>query len=272
MAVLSSATIVSVLCKGSKEASLAMTILYVLIFVLFFGPLMLPGSMAFISPLAPMVRYAAGEPAESATALVLLCSIIFSGICLTVSIGLFRRDDVVFGPRPSLEALLRDSVSGRLAGFRSRAILVSTMGALASLPAILFPSLFLLPSIAFLGRWGFVSALVFAALVEEYFKPYGIYLLPTGLNSREVLALGSIAGLSFSVVENLLFTAALLGSGALHGSLLVVRYVLAPMMHVGLTMIVAAGYCRGRYVRYMALVLATAIHGSYNLAAVLAVM
>ena len=271
-AVLSSATVVSILCKGSKEASLAITILYVLIFVLFFGPLTLPGSMAFISPLAPMVRFAAGEPAGSATAVVLLSTVAFSGICVAVSLALFRRDDVVFGPRPSLQALLRDVVSSRIQTFRSRAILTGAMGALASLPAMLFPSLFLLPSIAFLGRWGFVAALVFAALVEEYFKPYGLYLLPTGLNSREVLALGGIAGLSFSLVENLLFTLALLGSGALQGSLLLVRYLLAPVMHSGLTMIVAAGWSRGGYARYLALFAASSIHGLYNLVAMLAVM
>ena len=272
MAVLSSATLVSVLCKGSKEASLAITILYVLIFVLFFGPLMLPGRLAFISPLTPMVRFAAGEPAESATALVLLCTVLFSGLCVAVSLALFSRDDVVFGPRPSLRGLLTDVVSGRIRTFRSRAVLVCTMGALASLPAILFPSLFVLPSIAFLGRWGFVAAIVFAALVEEYFKPYGVYLLPTGLTSREVLVLGGIAGLSFSLIENLLFTLALLGSGALQGSLLLVRYLLAPMMHVGLTMIVVAGYSRGRYARYLALSAASSIHGLYNLAAALVVM
>ena len=70
-------------------------------------------------------------------------------------------------------------------------------------------------------------------------------------------------------MESLLFTLTLSGTGYLHGSVLLVRYVLAPVLHAGLSAIVVMGYCSGRKGRLAALALASCIHASYNLAAIL---
>ena len=271
--ILSAATIVSVVCKNSKEANLAVTIVYVFIFVIFFGPLMIPGQLAWISPFTPMVRLAAGETVDLGSALApLLATAIFSVISVLLCAALLQRDDFVFGPRPSIQRFLRDELSVRTTSFRSQVVLVATMGVLATVPAIVFPGLFLLPSFAFLGGGAVIAVLVFAAFVEEYFKPYGVYILSTRPSLRELIMLGAVAGLSFSLIENILFTWALYGSGALQGPMLLVRYVLAPIVHVSLTILVVVGHSKGRLWKFSALAIASIIHALYNLMAILSVM
>ena len=151
-------------------------------------------------------------------------------------------------------------------------LLAAGFGALATIPAMLLPGVFLLPSVAIVGRWGFLVAFAGAALVEEYFKPYGIYLLGDGIGRHRMVALGALSGLSFSAVENLLFTLALSGTGYLQGWVLLARCLLAPALHMGLSCIVVAGYASGRRNWAAALFIASCIHASYNLMALLAVV
>lgn len=273
LAVLSAATLVSTVCMGSKEVNLAATILYVLIFVVFLGPLLLPGAMAWMSPFTPLVRLAAGGSVDWAVAAApILASILFSVISMLVSLRLFVRDDFLFGPRPSFRVLLGSWVEHRTAGFRSQALWVAGMGACATVPAIIFPSLFLLPSVAFFGEFGFFGALVFAGFVEEYFKPYGIYVLSSRLTSGRLVLLGIVSGFSFSCVENVLFTVALHGTGVLRGSLILTRYCLAPLVHIGLSVVVVLGHSRGRGAKILALTAASFTHALYNIMALLLVV
>ncbi len=270
--VLSAATLVSTLCMGSKEVNLAATILYVVAFVLLLGPLILPGSLAWISPFTPLVRLAAGGQVDPASAAApLLGSLVISAVLLFVSDSIFGREEFLFGPRPSFRELLRSWVEGRTRGFGSQALWVAGMAAFATVPAMIFPSLFLLPSVAFFGRFGFFIALVFAAFVEEYFKPYGVYVLSPKLAAGRLVAFGALSGLSFSCVENVLFTFALLGTGALTGPLVLARYCLAPLVHVGLSILVVLGHSKGRGTKILALTAASFAHASYNLLALLVV-
>jgi hypothetical protein len=182
---------------------------------------------------------------------------------------MFKRDDIIFGPRPSFQQLLRSGISSRAGTFRAQALIVVGLGALATIPSMVFPTLFLLPSVALLGRTGLLAGLLFAAVVEEYFKPYGVYLLSTRLSFRRVAFLGVLAGLAFSAVENALITLALMGTGALHGGLMAFRYMVAPMVHMGLTLMVVVGYRGGGTRRLAALAVASLLHSAYNLAAMM---
>ena len=74
-----------------------------------------------------------------------------------------------------------------------------------------------------------------------------------------------------ATVFALVLTLALSGTGYLQGSVLLVRYLLAPALHVGLSCIVVAGYSSGRRNWAAAVVMSSCIHASYNLAALMAV-
>jgi len=273
LAVISATSLVAVISMGSKEANLTITVLYVMLFVILFGPLMLPGTVAWISPFTPMVRLAAGESLDTLSAMApLLGCIIFTEISLIVCFRLFERDDYIFGPRPSFRELLVDFVSPRTHNLKNRATLVGICAGLATVPAIVFPSILLFPSVAIIGTLGIIPGLACAALVEEYFKPYGIYLLKPLPGRREIILLGALAGLVFSLIENLLFTVALLGMSTLGGSLVYIRYLLAPMLHVGLSVLVVEGFRRGGNFRATTLALATVLHALYNIVGILMVI
>jgi len=272
-AIVSSTALVSTVSKTVKEAQLAITIVYVFIFVLFFGPILLPGPAAWISPFTPLTRYAAGEPVDLANALIPLAGcVLFSVLSLWICARLLRNDGIIFGPRPSLRDLLRESVARRAGTGNRRLLLAAGFGAAATLPSMVFPSVLLVPSFALIGFWSLPIALLLAATVEEYFKPYAIYLMEPVPSRNEVIMMGLVSGLAFAAVENALFTGVILGSGVLDGWIIVMRYAVAPLLHAGLTVLVSYGFWKGGNARAISLVAASILHFFYNLSAVVLVV
>lgn len=272
-AIVSSTALVSTVSKTVKEAQLAITIVYVFIFVLFFGPILLPGPAAWISPFTPLTKYAAGEPVDLANALIPLAGcVVFSILSLWICARLLRNDGIIFGPRPSLRDLLRESVARRAGTGNRRLLLAAGFGAAATLPSMIFPSVLLVPSFALIGFWSLPIALLLAATVEEYFKPYAIYLMEPVPSRNEVLLMGLVSGLAFAAVENALFTGVILGSGVIDGWIILMRYAVAPLLHAGLTVLVSYGFWKGGNARAISLVAASILHFFYNLSAVVLVV
>ncbi len=264
--IVSAASLVSIISKNEKEAQLAITIIYVFIFVILFGPLVLPGTLAWISPFTPLVRFAAGKPVDPVSAsTTLLSCIIFSVVSLWISIRLFGKDGILFGPRPSIRSLLRDILVARSRSHRSKNLLALGFGALSSLPSIFLPLIIAIPSFALLGMWSLPVALAGAALIEEYFKPYAVYILENEITRNEAVQMGLLSGLAFALVENGMFTAALVGTGMVNGRILVLRYIIAPVIHCGLTAMVSYGFWKGDEARLLTLGVASALHFSYNI-------
>jgi ABC-2 type transport system permease protein len=109
-------TIVATYAKNFKEAGIALSFMYIGIV----GFLVVPAlayisrksAAANISPMTIVMRLFSGESIPPGDYLIAISGIVFlSTAFYWVAIKLFKRDDVVFGPRPGILRLLRDLVT-----------------------------------------------------------------------------------------------------------------------------------------------------------------
>lgn len=109
-------TVISAYSKNYKEAGLGLTFAYIAIV----GALILPALFyltgkslaANISPMTMVIRLFSGESIPIWQFFIPVASVLLvSAITCWISIKLFERDDVVFGPRPSIFRLIFDLIS-----------------------------------------------------------------------------------------------------------------------------------------------------------------
>jgi ABC-2 type transport system permease protein len=100
-------TIIAVYSKNYKEAGIGLTFAYILISGLLIVPLLVyisrQSSAANISPMTLVMRIFSGEiiaPAEILLSLTFI--VVVSLLSYGISVALFGREDVVFGPRPGI--------------------------------------------------------------------------------------------------------------------------------------------------------------------------
>jgi ABC-2 type transport system permease protein len=108
-------TIIAAYSKNYKEAGIGLTFAYIFISGLLIVPLLgyisRQSDAANISPMTLVMRIFSGEsiaPGEILLSLTFI--VIISLISYGISIALFRRDDVVFGPRPGIIRLILELI------------------------------------------------------------------------------------------------------------------------------------------------------------------
>lgn len=106
-------SVVAAYSKNYKEAGIGLSFIYIIIV----GFLIVPAlayisngsSWSGISPMTLVVRLFSGESILTVDFIIPICSVvIISIISYLISIELFKRDDIVFGPRPGLINLMLD--------------------------------------------------------------------------------------------------------------------------------------------------------------------
>lgn len=106
-------SVVAAYSKNYKEAGIGLSFIYIIIV----GFLIVPAlayisngsSWSGISPMTLVVRLFSGESIPAVDFIIPICSVvIISIISYLISIELFKRDDIVFGPRPGLINLMLD--------------------------------------------------------------------------------------------------------------------------------------------------------------------
>lgn len=109
-------TALSVYAKNYKEAGIGISILYIGVAGFLAVPalayLSTRSTLANISPMTIVMRLFSGEAIPIGDyAVTVLFAFIFSVLSYGIAVKLFRRDDVVFGPRPGILRLLWDLIS-----------------------------------------------------------------------------------------------------------------------------------------------------------------
>jgi ABC-2 type transport system permease protein len=108
-------TVIAAYSKNYKEAGIGLTFAYIFISGLLIVPLLgyisRQSASANISPMTLVMRIFSGESVTPGEILLSLAFIlVISMISYGISIALFRRDDVVFGPRPGIIRLTLEFV------------------------------------------------------------------------------------------------------------------------------------------------------------------
>ena len=208
-AIISTAIILAYYSRTVKEANILLMLLYTSIFIGLIVSLSLNYfDTPYIStPFTLISDLVVGENPGTLFWSVLL--LLYTGFVLTSNIRLVKRDDIVFGPRPSLLTLTGDLASWLyLPGRMGYIYLTAVFGvfALAYSTAVeIAVAIFIIFS------FGFTNLLVpIFALIEEAVKPVGIYLLASkkSLSPREAVVLGMLSGAMFFLFESLFFALA----------------------------------------------------------------
>lgn len=261
--VLSLAFLLSIYANKTKGAGIALMLLYTGIFILLIVSLSVRYYNLDFLPFVAISTLAVGERiSPEILAFNFIALLLFSYIALKLSMHLFRRDDIVFGPAPPLSKLFADFLSSL--SVKPEALAV--FSGLISFPLALLCEISL--GIALLYLFGYSQKIIIFivltfAMIEEYFKP--IVLRYIEISEKQALFLGALSGASFFFMENLLTLAiayAVLPELVL--KVLALRLSTALIVHALSTSVVAHGIARGRFKE--ALVVATIIHSSYNLA------
>jgi len=262
--------LLGVVCMRRKESALAATVVYVVVFATWFIPALLPGGLGWVSPISALTAMASGRTLTQGQIFAGFAPwALISVVSLAMSFCLFRRDDIVFGPRPSVREILKEAVAPISSGMKGRLLVVCFFSILATLPSIVIPLAIAIPLVGIFGSLGLTSFVAAGSFVEEYFKPYGVYLLPK-TTARQAWSLGMASGLCFSVVENILFSV-VVGPVGGSDSALMQRYLLSPLLHMIFSGMVASGYSAGRRWRIASLLGAAMLHTGYNLSMLMGV-
>ncbi len=121
-------------------------------------------------------------------------------------------------------------------------------------------------------RYGVVIFILLAAFMEELVKSVGIYTVfsrrMTGITTRNALKAGIYAGTGFFIGEKLILLAVIAGiANSVFGSVMGIGLLIFPfLLHVTGTTVASLGMRylgTGKYL--VSLMLATAVHSTYNL-------
>ncbi|MFQ6105612.1 MAG: PrsW family glutamic-type intramembrane protease, partial [Candidatus Hydrothermarchaeaceae archaeon] len=287
-AVISTAVAMGIYSKSAKEANISLMLLYVLVSVALIISLSMEyfGSYKFfeILPFISISRLVVGESVSAAALLFLIFYLsAYSVLLLTTSVKLLKRDDIVFGPRPSVFSLFTDFIESLRAKFEKNpllgtSIVASVSGAISVVISAVVEVSFGVVLLFFLGYSTFTVSLmiIFFAFVEELLKPLFIFSLARKrpdliLRKSRGFFYGAASGISFFFFENIFFASMvfLTFPGLIlqiltlrMGTTLVVHTLSSGFVGVGISSLV-----RGRRAVFIFLLaLSTFIHSMYNFA------
>ncbi len=288
LALTATAFVLAAFSRTVKEASIALMLLYVAAFVFLITSLTMeffnPQRFLEFSPFNSISRLALGEQVgASSYALSLLALGAYSALAMWLASELMGRDDIIFGPRPDLMSLLGDGAEGILARLQGRPMLggaaVAFLSGVISIPLALAlevsAGVLLLYAMGY-GEPSLAAMIIVFALIEEALKPIALYALQARrrwLTDAKTAALyGSLAGLSFFILENVFVVLLLLFSfPSMIFRILSLRTGSTLLLHLLTSGLVGIGISREREFYYF-LALATAVHAAYNLALLTAVL
>ncbi len=270
--------------KTVKEANIAMMLLYVMVFVFLTTSLSLeffnPKHFFELSPFNSLSRLAIGEAVGGFTYGFLVLGLgAYSAVVAIATSRLMERDDVIFGPRPSLFTLLGDSVEGIISKFHKTPAFAASLVAFAS--GVLAIPLSLLMEVSagvlFLYIFGYsevtlVGMILVFAFIEESLKPIALYSLQERrrwiTNAKSGAIYGAISGFSFFLLENAFVIFFLFFSfPQMIFRILTLRTGSTLLIHLASSGIVGIGISKSRSRSGIVpfLLLATGIHAIYNL-------
>jgi len=284
-AIIITAIVLSIYSITVKEANISMMLLYVVLFV----GLIVSLSMEYFNPIPafdilPFInisRLVVGKSVNPLTTLFLVLSLLlYTFVVLIMAVKLIERDDVVFGPRPTFFGLINDFTESVLSqmehttwgiamlsfGFASLAVIFSITVEVALGMLIFFSFGFSFFTLYFIT--------ILFALIEEFFKPLGLYSVMAS-HSGEIdvengFIYGALAGIGFFFFENFflaILVALTIPSKIFQiltlriGSIMFVHAVTSGIMGVGITKFGK----EKKHIYIVYLLIATAIHAGYNL-------
>ncbi len=284
-AVIITAVVLSIYSITVKEANISMMLLYVVLFVGLIVSLSMeyfnPVSAFEVLPFINISRLVVGKSVNPLTTLLLVLSLLlYTFIILIISVKLIERDDVVFGPRPTFFALINDFTEGVLARMEhtSRGIAMLSFG-FASLAVIFSITMEVALGMLIFFSFGFSFFTLYLitilfALIEEFFKPLGLYSVmasrPGEIDAKSGFFYGALAGIGFFFFENFflaMLVALTIPSKVFQiltlriGSIMFVHAVSSGIVGVGITKL--GKEKKHTYIVY--LLTAAAIHAGYNL-------
>ncbi len=285
LALTATAFVLATFSRTVKEASIALMLLYVAVFVFLITSLTMeffnPQRFLEFSPFNSISRLALGETVSAPSYAISLVALgAYSVIAMWASSALMGRDDIIFGPRPELMSLLSDGMEDILARLHGRPILggaaVAFVSGVVAIPlslALEIASGVLLLYVFGYGEFAIIAMILIFALIEESLKPIALYALQARRHwlgdARTAALFGSMAGLSFFILENAFVVLLLLFSfPSLIFRILTLRTGSTLLLHLITSGIVGVGISRGRFHYFLAL--ATSIHAAYNLTLLMA--
>jgi len=289
LALTSTAFFLATYSRNVKEANILMMLLYVFIFVALIISLSLeffnPHRIFEFLPFNALSRLATGEGVNGVRYISIIVVLgFYSTMALRAAEKLIHRDDIVYGPRPSLMALLTDSVAEVMGRFSERPALGTSIVALSSgiiaIPIALALEIGVGIVALYLFGYGtnslFLMVVLFA-LIEEGLKPIGLFALQRGENKIDKGAsgafFGALSGLSFFVAENFFVIVFLIASApSMVFRVLALRTGSTMLIHMISSGIVGIGISKKQTARRLPIyyiLLAALIHASYNLVLVM---
>jgi hypothetical protein len=277
LAVISTAFVLATYSSATKEANVSLMLFYVFVFMAlivslsleFFNP---RGFYDFI-PFNIISSLSVGD-ALNPLALFFVPAVLggYSLFMIRISTGLIERDDIVFGPRPSVWDLFGYGIEGMLQRFEGHPVagraLISTLSGALAMPisAVLEISVGV-TALYFLGYSYFTLTMlvVIFALLEELLKP--IALFPAKVErTPSMAAYGGLAGLSFFFFESIFIALILSFSIPLSiYRIITLRMGTTLLIHVVSSAIVGSGISKGKGKFALYLLLATVLHAAYNM-------
>lgn len=262
--VLSLAFLFSIYGNKTKEAGIALMLFYTGVFVLLIISLSMRYYNLKFLPFVVISNLATNENVKLITLLIdSTFLLLFSYVGLKLSMNLFKRDDIVFGPSPSISKLFGDFLNSLE---KVRVEVLVLFSGLISFPLAILCEISL--GIMILYLFGYSKLVIFLTIIafsfiEEYLKP--IVLRYIKFSGRQALFLGGLSGISFFFMENF-FALALtyIFVPKLLLKVLALRLSTALVIHAISSSIVGYGIARRKFKE--ALLLATLIHSGYNLA------
>ncbi len=265
-AIIATAQMLAYYSRTVKEANILLMLLYTSVFTLLIVSLSINyfNSSLAVSPFNIVSNLVVGN--GNIGFFWPFALLLFTGITLTANSYLIQRDDVVFGPRPSLSNLLEDlSFDLFSSGKLGYLYLTSVFGAFAIIYSTLI-EIFLGVFLIFV--FGLTNILIpIFALVEELIKPVGIYFLTSrqSISVKSGVVLGVLSGVMFFALESIVFiTATYLLFPSLLLQIFRVRLATTLIVHAVSSGIVGYGIVKKQNF-VPALLVATLIHALFNL-------
>jgi ABC-2 type transport system permease protein len=208
-AIISTALLFAYYSRTVKEANILLMLLYTTLFIGLIVSLSINyfDSSLMSTPFTIISDLVVGEKTSTLPWSTLL--LFYTGIVMATNVRLVERDDIIFGPRPDLFALLSDlSLWLFSRGWTGYVYLTFVFGIFAIVYATLIE---VTVGVFLIFTFGFTNLLVpIFALIEEVVKPAGVYLLATKrrLKAREAVYLGMLSGVMFFALESAIFAIA----------------------------------------------------------------
>jgi ABC-2 type transport system permease protein len=208
-AIIATALLFAYYSRTVKEANILLMLLYTTLFIGLIVSLSLNyfDTALLSTPFTVISDLVVGEKTSILPWATLL--LFYTGIVIATNVRLVERDDIIFGPRPDLFALLSDLSFWLFSkGWMGYIYLTFVFGIFAIIYATLIE---VTVGIFLIFTFGFTNLLVpIFALIEEAVKPAGVYLLAAKrrLKGREALYLGMLSGVMFFALESAVFAIA----------------------------------------------------------------